>query len=178
MSLNDVPAFGPDDSVHVIVESTRGSNLKLKYQPEFAVFTLSRPLINGLTFPYDWGFVPGTRGPDGDPLDAMVLWDQSSVPGLVLSCRVIGALGVEQNSKRRSGTRERNDRLFVVPTAAPRANDLKDVRNLPSRLKEELEHFFLASTAFEHKDLKFTGWSGAHDAREIITSAVAARVAR
>jgi inorganic pyrophosphatase len=164
--------------VHVIVESPRGSNLKLKYEPEFGAFTLSRTLINGLTFPYDWGFVPCTRGADGDPLDAMVLWDESSVPGLLLSCRVIGALGVEQNSKRRPGQRERNDRLFVVPTAAPRASELQDIRNLPSRLKEELESFFLTSTAFEHKDLKFLGWSGAHDAREIITSAIGARAVR
>ena len=164
--------------MHVVVESPRGSNFKLKFQPELGVFTLSRPLINGLTFPYDWGFVPGTRGPDGDPLDAMVLWDQSSFPGLVLSCRVIGALAVEQNSKRRPGQRERNDRVFAVPNAAPRASDLQDVGSLPSRLKAELERFFLASTGFEHKDLKFLGWPSAHEAQQIFMSAVATRVGR
>jgi len=97
MSLVDLPTFGPDNSVQVVVESPRGSGLKLKYDREREVFTLSRPLINGLTYPYDWGFVPSTRGPDGDPVDVMLLWDQSSFPGLVLACRVIGALATVQN---------------------------------------------------------------------------------
>src|SRR5262249_26283735 len=62
MSLFDLDAFGPNGSVQVVVESPRGSGLKLKYDPGHAVFTLSRPLMSGLTYPYDWGFVPSTWG--------------------------------------------------------------------------------------------------------------------
>jgi inorganic pyrophosphatase len=157
----------------VVVESPRGCGLKLKYDPEHGVFGLSRPLLNGLTYPYDWGFVPSTRGPDGDPLDVMLLWDATSFPGLLLPCRAIGALAVEQNNKTHPERRERNDRLVAVPNGAPRATHLRDIDDVPQRVKEELEQFFLASTVFERKDLTILGWSGARDAQRVIESSIA-----
>src|SRR5262249_52942694 len=88
------PTFASDDSIRVVIESPRGSALKLKYDPDLDVMTLSRPLTAGLTYPYDWGFVPSTRGADGDPIDAIVIWDATSYPGVVLQCRPVGILHV------------------------------------------------------------------------------------
>jgi inorganic pyrophosphatase len=147
--------------------------VKLKYDPDLEAFTLSRPLTDGLIYPYDWGFVPSTRAPDGDPLDAIVLWDRATFPGVVLTCRLIGVVGVEQNSKHRRGQRERNDRVVALPIGAPRFDVVDSVDDLPERIKQEIESFFVASTAFEHKDLTFHGWSGADRAYELVTSAVA-----
>src|SRR4051795_4829865 len=84
------------DDVHVVVETPRGSAAKLEFDPNLQVFTLSKPLILGLTYPYDWGFVPSTRGEDGDPLDVLVIHDTATAPGLVLKCKVIGVLEVLQ----------------------------------------------------------------------------------
>ena len=175
MPFPHLPAFAQDGDVHVIVESPRGTSLKLKYAPDHEAFELSRPLINGVKFPYDWGFVPSTRGPDGDPLDAVVLWDQTSVPGLLLTCRLVGVLAVEQNSKTRAKRRERNDRIFAVPSAAPRGAHFHHIDDVPQRIKEELEQFFLASTALERKDLRFLGWSDAREARRLIESSTLSR---
>ena len=86
--------------------------MKLKYDPKHGVITLSRPLTSGLSYPYDWGFVPSTHAPDGDPLDAIVMWDGVSYPGVVLPCRALGVLCVEQTDPR-SRRRERNDRLIA-----------------------------------------------------------------
>ena len=131
------------------------------YDATIEAFTLSRPLTEGLMYPFDWGFVPSTRAADGDPVDAMVVWDRSSFPGVVLPCRLIGVLVVEQNSKRRVGERERNDRLVALPLEAPRYASIKDVDDLPARLREEIELFFRASTSLEKKDVRFQGWSDA-----------------
>ena len=172
MSLATLPAFGSDGSVHVVVESPRGSTVKLKYDADLNAFTLSRPLIDGLSYPFDWGFVPSTRASDGDPLDAMILWDRGSFPGTVIACRLIGLLAVEQNSKQRPGTRERNDRVVAVPLKAPKFNALTQVRDVESRVREELEAFFTAAAAFEGKDLQFLQWAGAAAAYDLVKASL------
>jgi inorganic pyrophosphatase len=168
MSLINLPSFDAQGNLHVIVESPRGSRLKLKYEPEHALFTLSRPLPLGIAYPYDWGFVPSTCAPDGDPLDAMVVWDESSYPGLLLTCRTLGALVVEQSNKRDPSVRERNNRVIAVPVGAPRFESIHNVNDLPTRVRDEIEAFFLASTTFEHKHLRLLGWSEPHGAVEMI----------
>jgi len=149
------------------VESPRGSTLKFKYDPERSVITLARPLPAGLVYPFDWGFVPSTEGPDGDPVDAFVLWDASSYPGIVLTCRAIGVLRVEQNSKEKKG-RERNDRIAAMTVAAARWESIRSVRDLSTRMREEVEQFFLASVAFEKKDAKILGWAGPREALALV----------
>jgi inorganic pyrophosphatase len=69
-----------------------------------------------LTYPHDWGFVPSTKADDGDPFDIMVVHDAATFPGIILTCRIIGILQIEQKSK---GKTERNDRLFAAPRDSP-----------------------------------------------------------
>jgi inorganic pyrophosphatase len=79
--LLNVPARNGDGDAHVVVETPRGSAAKLEYDPELQAFTLSKALILGLTYPYDWGFIPSTKGEDGNPIDALVLHDAATAPG-------------------------------------------------------------------------------------------------
>jgi inorganic pyrophosphatase len=155
---------------HVVVESPRGSLVKLKFEPSLEAFALSRPLPAGLAFPYDFGFVPSTHGEDGDPVDAFVVWDVPCFPGVVIECRLIGVIEVEQNAKR--GGRERNDRLLAVPIAATRER-FEDVRELPKRLRDEIANFIVAVTALEAKDAQVLGLRGAAAARALVRSASA-----
>ena len=172
MNLSTIPAIASRSTIHVVVESPRGSTLKLKYDPQLEAMSLSRPLPSGLVYPYDWGFVPSTNAADGDPLDAMVLWDHASFPGMVLPCRLIGMLAVEQNSKQSPSRRERNDRVLVVPVDAPRSSSLQSVSALSVRAKRELEAFFYASTVFERKAVKFLGWYGASAAERLVRASL------
>jgi Inorganic pyrophosphatase/Isochorismatase family len=50
-----------------------------------------------LVYPYDWGFVPSTTGEDGDPVDAALFWDVATFPGVVVPCRALAVIQVEQN---------------------------------------------------------------------------------
>jgi inorganic pyrophosphatase len=97
MDLTTIPTFAEGTTFHVVVESPRGSDVKLKYEARWEAMSISRPLSLGLTYPCDWGFVPSTKGPDGDPVDALVYWDTTTFPGVVLRCRAIGILRIEQN---------------------------------------------------------------------------------
>jgi len=166
-NLAAISTFTAEGSIRVVIESPRGSAVKLKYDPDLQAITLSRPLTLGLTYPYDWGFVPSTRGPDGDPIDAIVIWDVSSYPGVVLQCRPVGVLLVEQTDPS-SHARERNDRLVMLPTKAPRAESIPSVFDLGERVRLELERFFMTSVAFEGKDLKILGWAGPDDAIALV----------
>lgn len=117
-----------------MVETPRGSRAKLKFEPKLRAFTLSKPLLAGLTYPYDWGFIPSTKAPDGDPFDVLIIHDAATYPGLVLLCKAIGILEVEQT---KDGKKERNDRVFAVPDRSTLESDLLDIRHQPRRSTEE-----------------------------------------
>ena len=168
MDFSRIPAL-EGDVVHVIVESPRGSALKLKYEEAWQVMSISRPLPAGVIFPYDWGFIPSTIADDGDPLDAMVLWDVSSFPGVVLRCRAVAVIYVEQNKTNfDASARVHNDRVLLVPLEARREEGLTDLASLSPRLRAELEHFASAATALEGKDVRITGWGGAAEAMDVV----------
>src|SRR5262249_9467406 len=117
--LLSLPPRDREGTLRVVVESPAGSHVKLKYTRGIG-FVLSRPLVLGVSYPFDWGFVPGTRASDGDPVDALVLLEVPTYPGVVIPCRPLAVLQVTQNAKSGGGRRERNDRLIVEPTVARR----------------------------------------------------------
>jgi len=158
------------EGVLVVVETPAGSRVKLKLDPELGQITVSRPLPLGLHYPFDWGFIPSTKAEDGDPLDAMLYGTGPGQPGTIVPARLLGVLKVEQNRKQGPG-RQRNDRLFLEPLQAAHGDAPKDVFALPERLRAELEDFFLWSTRWEKKDLRFLGWSGIDEAEAILSAA-------
>ncbi len=166
MELNRLP-LRTEGGFHVVVESPRGAVVKLKYEPALGTIVAKRPLPLGFSYPYDWGFVPSTSAPDGDPVDALVYWDVASHPGVVLRCRALGVLQLEQDAKR--GGRERNDRLLVIPLAHARADDLATVDDLAPRVREEIAHFFTSSIYFEPKNPRVLGWAGPEAAEALLT---------
>jgi len=160
-----LPTWADKSCVYAVVETPRGSRAKLEFDPKFHVFTLSKPLLVGLSYPYDWGFIPSTKADDGDPVDVLIIHDAATYPGLVLRCKPVGILEIEQTKK---GKKERNDRIFVVPDRSPFEADLTDIRNLPKRAVNELEQFFKATDVLEDKSLRFLGWKGPSRAMETI----------
>lgn len=167
-NLINLPPFTEDGDIYVVVETPRGSRAKFDYNPKLKTFALSKSLLTGLTYPHDWGFVPSTMVDDGDPIDIMVLHDAATFPGIVLTCRVIGILQIEQKSK---GKTERNDRLFAVPKNSHSEQALKDVSDLSRPIQQELEKFFKATDELEDKKLSIIAWKGPKAALEAIKDA-------
>src|ERR1700722_12946419 len=97
-------AFDEDEAalITVIIETPKGSRNKYAFDPEERIFALKTVLPAGMAFPYDFGFVPSTKGGDGDPLDVLVLMDEPAFAGCKLSCRIIGVIEGEQRSKKRA----------------------------------------------------------------------------
>ena len=157
-NLEKLPTWTDKKHIYAVVETPRGSSCKLEFDPKLRAFTLAKPLMVGLTYPYDWGFIPSTRAEDGDPLDIMVIHNAGTYPGLVLRCKPIGVLEVVQTTKKKG--KERNDRIFAVAERSPFEGDLQDVRHLPVKAVDELQRFFEATDALEDKKLEFLGWRG------------------
>jgi inorganic pyrophosphatase len=172
VDLLSLPHRDKNSDIHVVIETPRGSAAKLKFDAELKVFTLSKSLILGLTYPYDWGFIPSTRGEDGDPIDALVLHDAATAPGLVLKCKIIGVLEVLQKEQGKKDIR--NDRLIAVPRESHREKADKDARDLPKQIRREIEKFFVATDELDNKELKFLGWKGPKAAARLINKAAKA----
>ena len=91
----------------------------------------------GFEFPFEFAFVPGTLGEDGDPLDLLVLMDAPTFVGCLVKCRLVGVIKAVQRMK--DGTEERNDRLIALPVASRRHQRIRSLEELPEELL--LEHF-------------------------------------
>ena len=89
-----------EDLIVVIIETPKGSRNKYAYNAKEHVFELKKVLPAGMAFPYDFGFVPSTKGGDGDPLDVLVLMDEPAFAGCKLTCRLVGLIEGEQSGKR------------------------------------------------------------------------------
>src|SRR6476659_1313564 len=136
-AIEKLPPFGKDQELRMIVETPRGSPVKLAFEPELQLFTVARALPMGLAYPFDWGFIPGTRGDDGDPVDALALHDAATFPGVMLACKPLAVVDVDQRAK--GGGREANPRLILMPTWHDRLGEFEKIMELPQRLKNEIE---------------------------------------
>jgi inorganic pyrophosphatase len=166
-ALTALPTWRKDGSVNAVIEAPRGCGVKITYDPEGDCFEYGKALPLGMTYPYCFGFIPGTEGEDGDPLDVLVLTDAPTFPGVVVPARLIGIVRLSENGK--TGKRHRNDRLVGVPTAEPRiADGVGSPEDLCDRLREEIEQFFLNTTLFTQKEPRIEGWKGPTAAQKLI----------
>ena len=128
-------------TIEIVIESPRASQVKYKFDPKNKVFKLKRVLPLGMMFPYDFGFIPGTVGEDGDPLDALVLSEFASFTGANISCRIIGALQAEQQEEGKKTIR--NDRYFCVPVGSVTYALIESIDQLGKKHNDQIEAFFI-----------------------------------
>jgi len=127
-------------NISVIVETPKGSRNKLKYDPGKRLYKLSKVMPEGMIFPYDFGFVPGTKVADGDPLDVLVLTDAPLFAGCLVDCVLVGVVELEQ---RAQGKVQRNDRLVAVALASLLYSEIKDFAQLSPIVRKQIEAFFV-----------------------------------
>src|SRR5579864_7909113 len=129
-----------NELIQVVIETPKGSRNKYAFDPKQKVFELKKVLPAGMTFPYDFGFIPRTKGGDGDPVDVLALMDEPAFPGCVLKCRLIGIIQGEQYDKKMT---ERNDRIVAVEQENHSWADIKHIDDLGKKFLRELEEFFV-----------------------------------
>jgi inorganic pyrophosphatase len=154
--------------LQVIIETPAGSRNKFAYDPDQGIFTLKKVLPAGMTFPYDFGFLPRTIAGDGDPIDVLLLMDEPAFPGVAVRARLIGVIEGEQIDGKK---RIRNDRLVAVADANHMYENVKKLTDLPKRWIKELEIFFVNYHGLEGKQYRLLGCKGADAAMRLIQQA-------
>jgi len=133
------PAQG---NVHVVIEIPRGSRNKYEIDHETGRIFLDRRLFTATVYPADYGFLPDTLSEDGDPLDALVLLEDPTYPGVWVEVRPVGMMRMQDEA----GV---DAKIICVPPREFRYKDVEDLRDLPELLLEEIKHFFDVYKALE-----------------------------
>lgn len=134
MSYKHIP-FGTPEKFNVVVEIQKGGQVKYEYDEEWEETKVSCIFKNGFGFPFDYGFVPQTRGGDGDHLDVFVLGSQSVQMGTVVACRPIGMIELIDRG-------EKDDKILAVPVKDWASDAIVTLDDLPFDYKAIFEAFF------------------------------------
>jgi inorganic pyrophosphatase len=159
----------------VTVEIPKGQRNKYEVDHLTGRIRLDRTLFTATQYPADYGFIEGTLGDDGDPLDALVLVREPTFPGCLIHCRAIGMF-------RMTDERGGDDKVLCIPAEDPRQAHLLDIHNLPQFDLAEIQHFFEVYKELEPgKSVEGATWVGRKEAeaeialsRDRYTRAVAA----
>jgi len=169
--VDTVPiGFDPPHDVNVIVEVPIGGE-PIKYELDKASGRLfvDRVLHAAMRYPGNYGFVPQTLSPDGDPIDVLVASEQRLLPGCVINCRPIGVL-------RMRDEKGEDEKVIAVPShrVSSAYDTVESYRDLPGSTVRQITHFFAHYKDLEEgKWVKIEGWADAADARELIREAIA-----
>jgi inorganic pyrophosphatase len=145
-----------------VVEIPKGSRNKYEYDPELGGIKLDRFISASVVYPTDYGYVPKTLAPDGDPLDVLVCVSEPTFPGCIVVAKAVGLF-------KMADEKGPDDHVVCVPCEDPGWNHFDDVDDLPAQLRAEIGHFFSV-----YKDLdpdrhsEVEGWAGRDAAVEAI----------
>ena len=171
--LTQLPAWNPDSGLlNVVVDTPKGRRNKYKYDEAQGLWRLSKVLPLGASFPFDFGFIPSTRGEDGDPVDVLVLLDEPAFPGCIVPARLIGILEAEQTQE---GKTIRNDRLVAVVETPYNPPAFHTLQELSPQCLAEVEHFFIAYNHMEGRQFKPLGRHGPEKAQAALEAALLGR---
>jgi len=154
--------------VVVFVEIPAGSRNKYEYDPELGGIVLDRRLFTSMSYPADYGFIEGTLGEDGDPLDALVLVGDPTFPGCRIRVRPVGVFFMtdEKGSDEKVICASRHDPAWLR---------VHDIHDLQPEYRDEIEHFFQVYKDLEHKKTATRGFGNRSEALRIIDEARARR---
>ena len=150
--------------VVVFVEVPMGSRNKYELDAELGAVVLDRRLFTSMSYPADYGFVEGTLGEDGDPLDALVLVGDPTFPGCRIRARVVGVFHMTDEKGP-------DEKILCVPLRDTAWMRISDVHDIPPELRNEIEHFFAVYKDLEEKKVETGGYGNRAEAERIIDEA-------
>lgn len=138
----------------VTIEIPAGSRNKYEMDHTTGRIRLDRMLFTSTRYPHDYGFIDETLGQDGDPLDALVLLQEPTFPGVVIKCRTVGMFRMTDEAGG-------DDKVLCVPSGDPRLEHLRDIHHVAEFDRLEIQHFFEVYKDLEPgKSVEGASWAG------------------
>jgi inorganic pyrophosphatase len=162
-----IPAQPKPGLINVLIEIPAGSKNKYEFDKDMQAFALDRVLYASVHYPYDYGFIPNTLADDGDPLDGMVIMDQPTFPGCVITARPIGMLEMIDGG-------DRDEKILCVPHADPRYAEVKSLADIATHRLDEIAEFFRTYKNLEKKVTEILGWQDVDKVNPLVTQCIEA----
>jgi len=153
-----------DTEVLVFVEIPAGSRNKYEWDPDVGGIVLDRRLFTSMSYPADYGYIEGSMGEDGDPLDALVLVGDPTFPGCRIRARPIGVFYMEDEKGS-------DEKVICVSRNDPFWSHAHDIHDLLPEFRDEIEHFFQVYKQLERKKTATRGFGNRAAALEVIAAA-------
>ena len=150
--------------VHAIIETPKWSPFKFALDARHGIIALKDVMPSGFDWPFDYGFIPGTLGDDGDPLDVLMMMDTPTFSGCMIKARLLGAIRLRKNGAE-------NDRFITAPqpmagvTLDPdRFETLRDI----GERRAELDHFLCGYSEEQGNHIELVGSVEREEAEQLI----------
>jgi inorganic pyrophosphatase len=171
MDLRLIPAGrNPPDDLNAVIEIPLGGvPVKYEFDKESGALFVDRFLHTAMFYPGNYGFIPRTLSPDGDPCDVVVITQVPVVPGAVIRCRPVGALIMEDEA----GV---DEKIVAVPIDKlhPFYAGVRNFSDLPAIMTEQIAHFFQHYKDLEKgKWVTIVRWLDAEGAKQVVMEALA-----
>jgi inorganic pyrophosphatase len=164
---HDVPlSDDPAAWFPAFIEIPMGSKVKYELDKATGLLRVDRVLYSAVHYPANYGFVPRTYCPDGDPIDVLVLGQEPVAPAVLVRARAIGVM-------RMRDEKGQDDKLIAVHVDDPDNAEYRDVRDLAEHRLRELQRFFLDYKVLEGKEVEVDAPLGADEALPILREAIA-----
>jgi inorganic pyrophosphatase len=170
MGLNKVPSGNnlPDDFNVVIEIPQHGEPVKYEVDKDSGAIFVDRFMNTAMHYPCNYGYIPHTLSDDGDPVDVLVITPVPLNSGVVVRCRPLCVLKMEDESGF-------DAKVLAVPVdkLSTLYRGLKSYKELPEITLKQIEHFFAHYKDLEpNKWVKIEGWADIDEARKEIMAGV------
>ena len=140
-----------------VIEIPKGSKNKYELDKPSGLLRLDRILYTSTHYPANYGFIPRTLSEDNDPLDVLVLCQESLEPMSILECYPIGMITmIDEN--------EADEKIVAIPVNDPFLNTYHDISELPQHQFNEIKHFFEVYKFLENKETRVDNIVGRNEA--------------
>ncbi len=167
MDISSLAASPSPGLVHLVVEIPAGSRNKYEYNSAAGLMALDRVLHSSVRYPFDYGFIPNTLAEDGAPLDAMVIMEEPTFAGCLITARPIGYLEMVDCGAF-------DGKLLCVSEADSRQRGIHSIRQIASNQLEDVAEFFRTYKNLEGRAVEILGWEDADRVPQLLERCVAA----